>query len=97
MTPRNAASRIDAELSLHMQDLVNHGIMSDLDLPEMEVRQHWPLLTAAIQKCQAAGGLTGDNLKDLLKVVVQLGGDEIAWTAEFEVDGAGKLYATLID
>ena len=80
-----------------MQELVNHALISDLGLPEVEVRQHWPLLTAAIQKCQADGGLTGDNLKDLLKVIVELGRDKIAWTGELMMDGAGKLYATLRD
>lgn len=97
MTPRDTAHNIDGALSLNMQGLVNHAFMSDLAIPEMEVRRYWPLLTAAIQNCQADGGLTGDNLTDLLKVVVEFGKGQIAWTGEFMMDGAGKLYATLRD
>ena len=78
-----------------MQQLVNHAFMSDLGISKMEVCHHWPLLTAAIQKCQANHGLTGDNLNELLKVVVEFGRDQIAWTGEFMMDGAGKLSATL--
>ena len=97
MTPRNTANTINGALSLSMQEVVNHAFMSDLGLPEMEVRQHWPLLTAAIQKCHADGGLTSNNLDDLLKVVVDFGKGQITWTGELMMDGAGKLYATLRD
>lgn len=97
MTPQDTANNIDGALSLNMQGLVNHAFMSDLAIPEIEVRRYWPLLTAAIQNCQADGGLTGDNLTDLLKVVVEFGKGQIAWTGEFMMDGAGKLYATLRD
>lgn len=94
ITPNDIPDSVDQALTNNMQILVNHAYVSDLGIPEMEVRHHWPLLTAAIQKCQAAGGLTEDNLQNLLKVVVEFGRGKIAWDSRISMDGSGKLCAT---
>ena len=65
-----------------------------LGIPEEEVRHHWPLLTAAIQRCQAEDGFTPINLVDLMAVVVEFGKGKVVWNGRIRMDKAGNMYAT---
>ena len=87
---------IDECIREQMQSVVSHAYISDLGIPEMEVRNHWPLLATAIESCQAEGGFVYENLKKLLRTEVDFGRGEIIWAASFRMDGAGKLHAICI-
>lgn len=85
---------LDESISRLMQMLINHAKSSDLGIPEVEVRHHWPLLTAAIQRCQAEDGFTAKNLVDLMTVIVEFGRGKVAWNGSIRMDRAGNMYAT---
>ena len=82
----------DQCLILTIDLLESHAYISDLGLPDIEVRQCWERLDAAIQTCQNEC-FTDDHLKGLLNAVVAFGRGRIAWTAQIRMDGNGTLYA----
>ena len=85
---------LDKSIKRLMQLLINHAKNSDLGIPEEEVRHHWPLLTAAIQRCQADDGFTAKNLVDLMTVIVEFGKDKVAWNGRVRMNEEGNMYAT---
>ena len=85
---------LDESISKLMQLLVNHAKISDLGIAEEEVCHHWPLLTAAIQRCQAKDGLTAKNLVDLMTVVVEFGKGKVVWNGRIRMDREGNMFAT---
>ena len=51
------------------------------------------MFEAAVRNCERQG-FTPANLSELIAVVVELGGDRVAWSSTFEMSGSGGLRVT---
>lgn len=93
LIPRDTTETLDASIRRLMQLLINHANISDLEIPEVEVRHHWSLLTAAIQRCQADDGFTEKNLVELITVIIEFGKGNVVWNGSITMNMAGNVYA----
>ena len=91
----NAVSQDDLDRSLlRLFGYMRHyHLHNDLGISQRDLAVRWPRFGAALYSCERQGFTTA-NLSELIDVVIELGGDRVAWSSTFEMDGSGGLRVT---
>lgn len=71
----------------------NYHFNNDLGISQRDLEVRWPRFQAACHDCERQG-FTGASLTELIDVVIELGGDRVAWSSTFDMDGSGGLRVT---
>ena len=66
---------------------------NDLGISQRDLTVRWPRFEAACSSCERQG-FTSANLSELIDVVIELGGDRVAWSSTFDMSGSGRLRVT---
>lgn len=71
--------------------LRDYNITNDLDITDQQLKIMWPRFENAVDACKRQGA-TNDNLKELIRAVIEMGGDKVAWSSRLDMDGNGHLH-----
>ena len=72
-----------------------HGLQDDIGLTDLQLDFLWPQLGAAMLRCSSEGGATDSNLRELMNVVMDIGGDRVRWRILLQMDSKERLSVIL--
>ena len=84
---------VDQSLLRLFSNIRHHHFNNDLGISQRDLEVRWPRFEAALSSCERQG-FTNANLTELISIVIELGGDRVAWDATFEMSGSGRLRIT---